>query len=112
MYFAPESNSDTADQNGELTLGGTDSSKYAGSVSYVPTINDSSFGNYWGLTVDGVSYDSSSLLGSNGAIVDTGPCDFNVAIAQRLLTYIPQRDYANLSCQSYSQSVRFQLKHH
>jgi hypothetical protein len=27
VYFAPESGSDTADANGELTLGGTDSSK-------------------------------------------------------------------------------------
>jgi hypothetical protein len=38
VYFAPESGSDTDDANGELTLGGTDSTKYTGTITYTPAI--------------------------------------------------------------------------
>lgn len=36
VSFRPESGSDTDDANGELTLGGTDSTKYTGSITYTP----------------------------------------------------------------------------
>lgn len=34
VYFKPESGSDTDDANGELTLGGVDTSKYTGTLTY------------------------------------------------------------------------------
>jgi hypothetical protein len=43
VYFAPESGSDSDDTNGELTLGGTDSSKYSGSITYTPTLTSGDF---------------------------------------------------------------------
>jgi hypothetical protein len=70
-YFKPESGSDTADKNGELTLGGVDSSKFSGSLTYTPKLSSGTFAPYWGISVSGISYGGTSL-GSGSAIVDTG----------------------------------------
>ncbi len=78
VSFRPESGSDTSDTNGELTLGGTDSSKYTGSISYF-----SSSLPYWGISVSGFTYGSTSLGGSGSGIVDTGTT----------LIYIPTKAY-------------------
>jgi len=83
VSFKPESGSDQDDVNGELTLGGTDSSKYSGSITYTPTLSSGSFAPYWGITVSSIKYGSTSVLGSNGAIVDTGTT----------LIYIPTTGY-------------------
>jgi hypothetical protein len=83
VYFKPESGSDQNDVNGELTLGGADSSKYTGSITYTPTLSSGSFAPYWGITVSSIKYGSTSVLGSNGAIVDTGTT----------LIYIPTTGY-------------------
>ena len=73
VYFAPESGSDTFNQNGELTLDGTDSSKYSGSISYVPKSTTSPYSYYWGVGVSSIPYDSIPLsLSAVNAIVDTG----------------------------------------
>lgn len=77
VSFRPESGSDTSDTNGELTLGGTDSSKYKGSISYFP-----SPGPYWGVSVSSFTYGTKSL-GSGSGIVDTGTT----------LIYIPTSAY-------------------
>lgn len=37
--LATESGSDTSDANGEITLGGVDTSKYTGALTYFPTLN-------------------------------------------------------------------------
>ncbi|KAF9454183.1 aspartic peptidase A1 [Macrolepiota fuliginosa MF-IS2] len=57
--------------NGELTWGGTDSSKYTGSLSYTPltTVYPSSY--YWGID-QSVRYGTSTILSSTAGIVDTG----------------------------------------
>lgn len=72
VYFAPESGSDTADSNGELTLGGVDTAKYTGTLTYVAKSTTGDFAYYWGVTVSSVTYGSTTLVSSNGAIVDTG----------------------------------------
>jgi len=73
VSFAPLSGSDTEDANGELTFGGTDSSKYSGSITYTPVTTISPFNLYWGVSVGTVTYGSTTLLASgDGAIVDTG----------------------------------------
>jgi len=83
VYFAPESGSDQDDANGELTLGGIDSTRYSGSITYTPTLKSGSFAPYWGISVSGISYGGSSL-GSGSAIVDTGTT----------LIYIPSTAYS------------------
>lgn len=43
VYFKPESGSDTDDSNGELTLGGVDTSKYTGTLTYFAKSNTSPY---------------------------------------------------------------------
>jgi len=83
VYFHPESGSDTGDTNGELTLGGVDTTKYSGTLSYVPksTVNPYSF--YWGVAVSSITYGSTTLITNVQAIVDTGTT----------LIYIPTSAY-------------------
>ncbi|KAF7981782.1 hypothetical protein HWV62_31865 [Athelia sp. TMB] len=83
VSFAPESGSDDDDANGELTLGGTDSSKYTGSITYAAKSTSSSVGPYWGVAVSAIKYGSTSL-GSGSGIVDTGTT----------LIYIPSSAYS------------------
>ncbi|KAN0114542.1 putative cathepsin E [Hyaloscypha variabilis] len=82
VSFRPESGSDTDDTNGELTLGGTDSSKYSGSITYFPTLTSGDAAAYWGISIAGFTYGSKSL-GSGSGIVDTGTT----------LIYIPTSAY-------------------
>ncbi|KAF7981762.1 hypothetical protein HWV62_31825 [Athelia sp. TMB] len=83
VSFAPESGSDDDDANGELTLGGTDASKYTGSITYAAKSTSSSVGPYWGVSVSAITYGSTSL-GSGSGIVDTGTT----------LIYIPSSAYS------------------
>jgi hypothetical protein len=72
VSFAPESGSDDNDANGVLTLGGTDSSLYTGSITYTPTLTSGDFAPYWGIKVSKIAYGSTSLATGTSAIVDTG----------------------------------------
>jgi len=72
VSFAPESGSDTADVNGELTLGGTDTSKFTGSVVFTPKSNTSPYNEFWGLSVSSMTVGSTTISGAANAIVDTG----------------------------------------
>lgn len=68
VSFAPESGSDADDSNGTLTFGGTDSSKYTGSITYTDAVAP-----YWGVSVSGFKFGSTSLGSSSvSGIVDTG----------------------------------------
>ncbi|PCH39205.1 hypothetical protein WOLCODRAFT_167851 [Wolfiporia cocos MD-104 SS10] len=59
--------------NGELTFGGTDSSKYTGSINYVQITTTSPANEYWGID-QSVTYGSSGtpILSETASIVDTG----------------------------------------
>ncbi|KAM3418792.1 hypothetical protein BST61_g4762 [Cercospora zeina] len=83
VYFHPESGSDTDDTNGELTLGGTDSSKYSGSIQYFPTLTSGSAARYWGISISSFTYGSTNLASNAQGIVDTGTT----------LIYIPTTAY-------------------
>ncbi|TVY23448.1 Polyporopepsin [Lachnellula hyalina] len=83
VYFSPESGSDTDDANGELTLGGTDSSKYTGSLTYHPKLTSGDASEYWGISIASFTYGSTTLASSASGIVDTGTT----------LIYIPTSAY-------------------
>ncbi|KAH9913360.1 family A1 protease [Fomitopsis serialis] len=69
VSFAPATSE--SDANGELTFGGTDSSKYTGSINYVPITSTSPASEYWGIDQD-ITYGDSPILSSTAGIVDTG----------------------------------------
>lgn len=57
--------------NGELTFGGTDSTRYTGSIGYVPITTTLPAGYYWGID-QSLSYGSASPILTSSGIVDTG----------------------------------------
>ena len=58
--------------NGELTFGGTDSTKYTGEINFVPITSTSPASMYWGIDQD-LSYgQDTQLLSGSAGIVDTG----------------------------------------
>lgn len=70
IYFAPTTQQSV--QNGELTYGGTDSTKYTGTISYTPVTSTSPASNYWGIN-QSIRYGSSTnILSTTAGIVDTG----------------------------------------
>jgi len=72
VSFAPESGSDEDDTNGELTLGGTDSTKFTGAITFTPKTTAELYSDYWGITVTEISFNGKSIGASASAIVDTG----------------------------------------
>jgi hypothetical protein len=83
VYFKPEAGSDDNDANGELTLGGVDSSKYTGALTYFPTLQSGAASSYWGISIASFTYGSTVLASSATGIVDTGTT----------LIYIPTSAY-------------------
>jgi len=59
--------------NGELTFGGTDSSKFTGNITYTPIANTARANEFWGIDAS-VTYGPSNIhiLSSTAGIVDTG----------------------------------------
>lgn len=83
VSFKPETGSDTDDTNGELTLGGTDTTKYTGTLTYFPRLTSGTAAAYWGISIASFTYGSTSLATSATGIVDTGTT----------LIYIPTAAY-------------------
>jgi hypothetical protein len=70
--------------NGELTIGGVDSSKYSGKLTYAPLATAPIYNKNWAINVSSISTGSTSLMNtSHPAMVDTGTT----------FTYIPQDAY-------------------
>ncbi|KAG1834832.1 acid protease [Suillus variegatus] len=65
VYFAPGGSA------GELTFGGSDSSKTTSSINYVPLTTTSPASSYWGID-QSIAYGSSTILSATAGIVDTG----------------------------------------
>ncbi|KAG0703180.1 aspartic peptidase domain-containing protein [Suillus ampliporus] len=57
--------------NGELTFGGTDATKYTGSLAYTPLTTISPASTYWGIN-ESITYGSTTILSATAGIVDTG----------------------------------------
>jgi hypothetical protein len=85
ISFRPESGSDIDDTNGELTFGGTDSSKYSGLLTYFPKLTSGDASPYWGISISSFTYGSTTLASSGTGIIDTGTT----------LIYIPTSAYNN-----------------
>lgn len=83
VYFKPETGSDTDDTNGELTLGGVDTTKYTGTLTYFPKSTTGDAAYYWGINIASFAYGTTSLATSASGIVDTGTT----------LIYIPTAAY-------------------
>ncbi|KAG2155785.1 acid protease [Suillus bovinus] len=70
ISYAPSPTANVA--NGELTFGGTDSTKYTGTLNTVPLTTTSPASSYWGIN-QSVSYGASqTILNTTAGIVDTG----------------------------------------
>lgn len=57
--------------NGELTFGGTDSSKFTGSITFVPITSTSPASEFWGIN-ESINFGGTNILSSTAGIVDTG----------------------------------------
>ncbi|KIL59258.1 hypothetical protein M378DRAFT_14958 [Amanita muscaria Koide BX008] len=57
-------------QNGELTWGGVDSTKYTGSITYTPVTTTFPASYYWGIN-ESITYGTTTVLASTAGIVDT-----------------------------------------
>ncbi|KAF9486586.1 aspartic protease [Pholiota conissans] len=70
ISFEPTTVEDTV--NGEITWGGTDSSKFTGSITFIPITSTSPASEFWGIN-QSVRYGAStSILATTAGIVDTG----------------------------------------
>ncbi|CAN8104095.1 unnamed protein product [Discula destructiva] len=83
VSFKPITTSATSSANGELTLGGTDTSKYTGALTYFPKLTTGTASAYWGISIAKFTYGTTTLASSATGIVDTGTT----------LIYIPTAAY-------------------
>ncbi|KAF9469814.1 aspartic peptidase A1 [Collybia nuda] len=70
ISFSPTTSLDSL--NGELTWGGTDSSKLTGSIGFTPVTNIAPASEFWGITQTIRYGASTTILSTNAGIVDTG----------------------------------------
>ncbi|KAF7307218.1 Aspartic proteinase [Mycena indigotica] len=57
--------------NGEITFGGTDPSRFTGSITFTPITSTSPASLYWGIN-QSITYGGTTILSSTAGIVDTG----------------------------------------
>ncbi|TFK41838.1 aspartic protease [Crucibulum laeve] len=70
ISFEPTTTEDSL--NGELTWGGTDSTKFTGSISFTPITGTSPANEFWGINQSIRYGTSTSILSTTAGIVDTG----------------------------------------
>ncbi|KAF9245853.1 aspartic peptidase domain-containing protein [Melanogaster broomeanus] len=69
VFFAPTTTETST--NGELTFGGVDTTKYTGTLTYVPLTTTYPASYYWGIN-ESITYGTTTILASTAGIVDTG----------------------------------------
>jgi cathepsin E len=60
------------DLNGEITWGGTDSTKFTGSITFIPITSTSPASEFWGINQSIRYGTSTNILSTTAGIVDTG----------------------------------------
>ncbi|KAF9374971.1 hypothetical protein CPC16_000967 [Podila verticillata] len=71
VSFEPITNSSGTQVNGEISFGGTDSSKFTGNITYTPITKTSPASDYWGIDAS-LTYGSDAILSTTAGIVDSG----------------------------------------
>ncbi|KAF9435829.1 hypothetical protein BGZ76_005432 [Entomortierella beljakovae] len=72
VYFKAITDGGVQETNGEVTFGGVDSTKFSGSLTYVPVTTTSPSSYYWGIDVSTISYGTTQVSSTTHGIVDTG----------------------------------------
>ncbi|EDW30687.1 GL26924 [Drosophila persimilis] len=80
-FYLETNGTSVASYGGELILGGSDASLYAGKLVYAPVSNQ----NYWQFQMDGVTLDGTTLCTNCQAVADTG--------TSLLIPPIPRSEY-------------------
>jgi hypothetical protein len=70
ISFEPITDSSGEQLNGELTVGGTDSSKYTGAITYAPITGTSPSSQYWGIDAS-INYGDTTILSTTAGIVNS-----------------------------------------
>jgi hypothetical protein len=78
ISFEPITDSSGEQLNGELTVGGTDSSKYTGAITYAPITITSPATQYWGIDAL-ISYGDTTILSTTAGIVDSSSSFISIA---------------------------------
>ncbi|KAF8808125.1 family A1 protease [Phlegmacium glaucopus] len=71
VSFEPITSSSGEQLNGELTWGGTDSSKFTGAITFTSITSTSPSNQFWGVN-QSIKYGSTTILSTTAGIVDTG----------------------------------------
>lgn len=58
-------------QNGEITFGGTDSSKFVGSINFSPLTKTKPSANFWGID-QAIRFGNTQILATTAGVIDTG----------------------------------------
>ncbi|KAH8112686.1 acid protease [Phellopilus nigrolimitatus] len=99
ISYVPTTGDDgtTGVANGELTFGGTDSSKFTGEINFVPITQTSPASMYWGIdqSITYGSADGTTILSQTAGIVDTGTT--LLYLASDAVPGIPKRDRRDCS---------------
>jgi cathepsin E len=69
VSFEPIAVDDTV--NGELTWGGTDSTRFTGSITFTPITTTSPSNEFWGIN-ESITYGTETIMSTTAGIVDTG----------------------------------------
>ncbi|OZJ01949.1 hypothetical protein BZG36_05126, partial [Bifiguratus adelaidae] len=93
VYFQPTTAQQS--QNGELTLGGADTSKYTGTLTYTSLTTTSPASYYWGINLS-IKYGSTSISSTIPGIISGAALDNNTGLVK-----IPSSSYSNLQTISF-----------
>ncbi|KZW02349.1 acid protease [Exidia glandulosa HHB12029] len=81
VYFSPLKRGEAYAINGELTIGGIDSLRYIGNLTYVPTAQRDGRVSSWVVRIDAVTANGQALgKGGYGAVIDTGATNIYVPV--------------------------------
>jgi len=71
VSFEPITSSSGEELNGEITWGGTDSTKFTGPITFAPITGTSPADEFWGIN-ESIEYGSTTILSNTAGIIDTG----------------------------------------